>query len=496
MSFTKDMDLTGKNVFLGREVLCSSLSKSELNETNIARVLDEVLPLHFKNVAEISFLTNYYRGEQDILQKKKKIRKDINNIVLENNAYHIVEFCKGFVFGHPIQYVQRGDTENKEIDQLNKYMVAISKSSDDLQLSEDWYIGGNAYRWVAPLEDDEAPFKIKRINPINACVIYDTSIDENVLFACYLTAKKDYATDEYYYIVTVYTERVIYEYQLTKQKINKKSIEWKVDKLLSVKPNGLGDIPIVEYPLNYSRIGKIEIVKTVLDALNTISSNDVDDIEQFVQSLLVFINAEVNKTELGELMELGAVNIKSNNAIKGIVADVKLLSQKLSHSETKVLYDRLYNNMLTIVGVPRMNDKASSGDTGQARLVGEGWTMANEKANQDELAFKKAEKQVLKIVLDICRRKASSVIKSLKVSDIDIKFTRNKSDNLLVKTQGLMNLIQTGIAPDIAIETVDLFSDSSDVYKKSIAFYGDDFWKAQSKQEGNNTPTPKTNGEK
>ena len=482
--------LDGK--LLGRRVLYSSFSKNELNPLTIASVLKDVLPLHFKNAKEIDFLKGYYKGNQEIWNKTKNIRSDINNKVLENNAYHIIEFSKGFVFGQPIQYVQRGDTQSEEVDRLNDYMIAIQKSSVDMQLSEDWYIGGNAYRWVAPNQDDEdAPFKIKRINPKSAFVVYDTSIDENVLFAGYVTTKKNYVTNEIYYILTIYTEAFVYEYQA--KEAPDATNEFEISSLLRAEPNFLGEIPIIEYSLNNSRLGKIEIVKTVLDTLNKISSNDIDDIEQFVQSLLVFINAEIDEKGLSSLMELGAVNIKNNGAVKGIVADIKLLSQKLSHSETKVLYDRLYNNMLTIVGIPRMTDKTSSGDTGQARLVGEGWTMANEKANQDEHAFKKAEKQLLKIVLKICKSKPSSKISQLNAKDIDIKFTRNKSDNLLVKTQGLMNMMSAQVPPEVAFESIDLFSDSSDVIKKAKAFYGDKFWKQDEVENTNGNNANSTN---
>ena len=51
---------------------------------------------------------------------------------------------------------------------------------------------------------------------------------------------------------------------------------------------------IIEYPLNSSRIGIIELVMSLLNALNRISSADLDDVEQFVQSLLVFVNQDID----------------------------------------------------------------------------------------------------------------------------------------------------------------------------------------------------------
>lgn len=464
---------SGDKKFFGRKVLFSSIEENQLNVLTIAQVLKSVLPLHLENMKDMDYLYGYYKGNQKILGKSKKVRRDINNKVLENNAFHIVEFKKGYVFGDPIQYVQRGDVSKDEINILNKYMVENDKASKDKDLAEDWYITGTAYRMIFPSEELDKPFDIYNASPKQTFVVYNSGYEHKPLFAGYIAPKKDFGKDEDYFIITVYTNKEVYTFRTSDDFTKEKEVN--IESVGSVTTNWIGYIPIIEYPLNKSRLGIIELVMSILDSLNTISSNDIDDIEQFVQSLLVFVNAEVNKEGLEELIELGAVNIMSQDNQSG-KADIKLLSNKLSHSETKVLYDRLYNNMLTIAGVPRMSDKVSSGDTGQARLVGEGWTMSDERAKQDELSFKLSEKQLLKIVISICKRKVSSMIKTLMPSDIEIKFTRNKSDNLLVKTQGLMNLMNAQVAPQVAFQTVGLFSDSNAVVEQSKAFYGDTFW--------------------
>ena len=125
----------------------------------------------------------------------------------------------------------------------------------------------------------------------------------------------------------------------------------------------------------------IELVITQLNALNKIKSDDLDGIDQFVQSLLVFVNQDVDVEDVRALEEAGAIKVFSQDPNKP--ADVKLLTQQLLHSETKIVTDDIYNKILTILGIPRLNDKPSGGDTGQARLLGEGWTMAYQRAKQD-----------------------------------------------------------------------------------------------------------------
>ena len=452
----------------GRGEISVSVTEDELDENVIADVLKIALPVHLDNVKDIKFLRAYKNGMQDILTKRKKVRPDINNIVVENNAFHVVEFKKGYVFGDPIQYVQRLDADDDELSALNKYMIGNDKSAKDKDLAEDMYTFGHGHRIILPYWEMDKPFIVNNLKPENAFTVYSTDVFGTKLMGCYLMAK----SDELYEIM-VYTRFGVYTYQWKKTKGSKDNI-----KVTFVKsePNPLGKIPIIEYKLNKNRLGLVELIKSEADSLNKITSADLDDIDQFIQSLLVFINQDITKDEFIDMIEMGAVML-SDSVGSQLKADLKLLSQKLLHSETKVLYTRIYENMLTIAGVPKMSDRSSGGDTGLARMAGEGWIMADDRAKQDELAFKLAEREMLDIALDICKIKADSGIKKLSVSDLDIKFTRNKSDNMLVKTQSLVNLKNAKVPPEVAFAVVGLFSDPNEVVKQARAYYGDDFWK-------------------
>ena len=178
----------------------------------------------------------------------------------------------------------------------------------------------------------------------------------------------------------------------------------------------------------------------------------------------------IDRDDLKDMLELGAVKLYSPDPGKN--ADLKLISNEIKHDNTKVLHDRLFNTALNIVGIPKNSDKASGGDTGQARYLGEGWTMADARADGDEMEFKRCSKPELKLILRICRLAPDSQIKTLTLKDIDQKFTRNKSDNFLVKSQGMMNQIQSGISPDVAMTTSGLYSDPNETFNKSMEFYG------------------------
>ena len=471
----------------GRRTITTTYTEEMLSPTIIAQILSDSMSTHLANATEIQYLWDYYKGKQDILNKVKYVRVNINNKIVENNAYQIVEFKKSYVFGDPIQYVMRSDASDNEIKTLNDYMEYEDKAKKDADLAEWLYICGLGYRIILPDsagEVDEAPFEIYNLSPLNSFIVRTTQIgNKPILGVTYNTITNG---DKDFIVYYVYTKNQYFKYIA---EVNS-GATGRVD-FVNSEPHLLGGIPIIEYSLNNSKLGNIEIVIKILDALNLITSNEMDDLQQYVNSLLVFINQNVEDTALTALLDKGAILLKQTDP--SMPVDLKNITQKLDFSGTKVFYQRLFDNMLNIIGIPSRNDKVSGGDTGQARLLGEGWTMADEKAKQDELAFKKSEKELLRVVLNICKGLTKSDIKNLKVKDIDIKFTRNKSDNMIVKSQSLQTMLESGVVPDVAFNVCGLFSDSGEVVRRSLEFYGEDFYKKTSNTTNKTEQTTPTN---
>ena len=442
----------------GRKTIYADYTEDQMNAQTIAKILNDVFSVHLQNSNEIDYLEKYYKGYQPIIGKTKDVRPTINNIVVENNAYFITEFKKSYVFGEPIQYVQRGDIASEEVGILNSYMLAEGKYTKDTMLSEDLYIAGIGHRLILPDINEDSPFEIENLDSKTTFCVYSSYLPHKKLFACtYTRGVKDSTIRG-----SIYTKNAYYT-------LNRGVAETAFD-VQFVQYHPLGIIPIFEYYLNKSRLGIIEVVMGILNALNKIASDEMDGLEQFVQSILVFVNQDIDAKDLEDLLDLGAVKIATSDPSRP--ADLKVISNEIQHNNTKVLHDRLFNTALNIVGIPKNSDKASGGDTGQARLLGEGWTMADERARQDEAFFKECSKEETKLILKICKLAPNSGIKNLTLKDIEQKFTRNKSDNFLVKSQGLMNQIQSGIAPDVAMTTSGLYSDTNEAFNKSMEFYG------------------------
>ena len=435
----------------GRRVITTDVT--EITADNVVEVLEEAMKLHEKNRSEIDYLWKYYKGEQPILQRSKTVRPEICNKIVENRANEIVSFKVGYLCGEPIQYVGRTCEESvtNGVGTLNEYMFLVDKPALDQEVVEWGMICGTAYRMVLDngaydAESDEAPFEMFTLDPRDTFVVYSNDVKRRRMLGV------KYNTDEF-------GQKTFSAYA------NGLYFTIKDGEVLEVKPQGLGE-PIIEYPANNARLGAFEIVLPLLDAINNIESNRMDGIEQFIQAFVKFINCDITKEDFESLKDLGAIKVKS---VDGQNADVDIVTNELNQQQTQTLKDDAYQAVLTICGMPNRNGGSSTSDTGSAVLLRDGWSLAESRAKDSELMFKRSEKEVLRLVLKLCSGLADL---NLKLKDIDMKFTRRNYDNIQSKSQVLVSMLQQPkVHPLLAFTHCGLFSDPESAYTMSNEYY-------------------------
>lgn len=456
-----------KNKFTGRSVLYYKLPDGGFTKDSIYNMMVSLWPCHEKNKSEINYLYNFYKGDQPVLYRKKEIRPEIQHDTLQNRAFEIVEFKKGYEFSHPTQYTLASKKASQDnINTLNTYTRLDCKDSKDLDLVEWMYVSGNSYKLILPNQNntvDDAPYKTRVLDPRKTFVVYNQDDPEEVICAGLIV--KNVINGKPLYTIGIYTDTDYYTWS-SEDVTSAIPVGSEIHK----EPNRLG-IPIVEYSLNQSRMGYVELCITLFNALNVLSSNRIEAVEQFVQAILVFLNCETEKDEDGNDIIVRNGDQISVKGSAGLPADIKFITAQLSQSDTQITGEDLLNAIYSICGVPGRQDRArGGGDTGQAVVLRNGWGDAEARAKSTEKRFKKSEYEYLKIVLKICRILDKENIGDLTLSDIDVKFTRNRSDNMLVKAQTLEILLRSGVHPQIAFESCEMFGDPVYAYimSKSI----------------------------
>lgn len=456
----------------GRSVIYSD--SDEITEKNIVYELGEALKVHLTNTIDIDYLFNYFKGEQPVLERTKTIRPEICNKIVENRANEIVSFKVGGLCGEPLQYVSRGSTDaiSQGISKLNDMMLLCGKPALDKELIEWAYICGLGYRMVMPnskyikteivpklrnkrtdFAEDEAPFDVYTLDPRYSFVVYHSGLGNKPVMGVKYVERNDRSV-----IYSVYTENNYFELESLNP--------FGVLKLILVSSRTFNDIPIIEYPLNNARLGAFEIVLPILDSINTVQSNRLDGIEQFIQSLIVLTNAEIEEGSESTIRESGLIQLKSFGDNK---ADIRIIAEQLDQQQTQTLIDYMYQTVLNIVGMPNRNGGTSTSDTGSAVVMRDGHSSAESRFKSDELMVKESERKFLKMILKMLR---ATVGTPLKLSDIETKFTRRNYENGLAKSQILTTMLANDkIAPALAFAQCGLFSDPEDAAKMSAEHY-------------------------
>lgn len=406
----------------GRRRCCTD--KKEITLENVADVVGNAYGTHLKNRAELQYLYNYFRGKQDVRNKQKKSRPEINHKVVVNRANEIVTFKSAYFLDEPIQYISNGGEESvsEKVKTFNDFMIEEDKVSLDKEIVDWMHIGGVGVRMVTPDEQPEengSPLEIYSLDPREAFVIYYSGIGHKPM-AGVIKQKNEKGQD----IQAVWTDKFYCE-------INGRKVE-------NVQARTVPYVPIIEYENNNARMGAFEVVVPLLNAINDLESDRVDDITQFVQSFVIFENCEIDAEQANELKEKLGLMIKSDPTNP---AKVYRVDGQLDQSGAQTVVDDLYDAVLTICGMPNRNGGSSTSDTGRATIMRDGWQAAESRAEDTEKMFNRSERQFLKIALYICRK---TVALDLKVSDIKIEHTRNNLSNM----QSRMQILCEGLNND------------------------------------------------
>lgn len=436
------------NCRFGRQIIFTN--QKAIDSNNILDELGKALAIHEQNRSEIEYLDNYYRGDAPIFYRKKDVRPEVNNRVHINLSIPLVEMKASEMAGEPIQYVLRGTDQDKSesVVELNTILDNESKQDVDIEICRWRSICGTAYRFIGNDKGegglfDNTTFYLDACDPRDTFVVY-YSTTKKPAYSVQISQNQNNETE--YWIFT-----------------DSKWFCTDRDGIKSQGLNGNAAIPVIEYPNNARRLSDIEITISINDVIDTLASDRVNGIEQFVCSWVKFVNCEIDETLFKKMRQEGALVVKSNNGSEN-KADVDVLTQELNQTEAQSVMDDLFEKFLIIQGLANRQSN-TGGDTQGAVELRNGHYDAEKRAELSEPIFKKAERQFVKLILR--RLRIDQVITNLEPKDIEIKISRSKMDNMLVKAQTLQILLASGINSARAIKSVGMFSDPEQVAVES-----------------------------
>ena len=453
---TVKIDFDNGNGLYGRENIVINVGLEEFRANPFQVIKDNlghILAVHKKNCNEMEYLKNYHKGKQDILDKvRANSDTKINNKHVSNYAWEFVSFKKGYYVGKPIKYVDLNTEENSQMKFLSRYNRDVKKSSKDLTKYENMLIMGIAHTMIQPVKttinnEYQSPYTYTILDNNDVCVVKSSDIYKTKLFSmCFSKMKDDNGSN--YYIYTIY-----YDDQMMQLKHYDKELS-----IIQTKKEPISNC-ITEYQLNEQRMGVFEPVIVALNSLNKMSSDQLDQLEESINAYLTFENVDITSI-LSNIEDFRAKRILAVNTTNPEVP-AKIGSVKVDIEQTSInnKYVDMKQETYDIVAVPMPTSSTGQGVSGEAQVYGGGWENAQTIAHVDTQYIMQYEQEDLSKFIEAANNMPNSKLNNLIPTDIEIKYTINKSNNMMVKAQSLKYFIDEGFTREQALTFCEITDD-------------------------------------
>ena len=461
---------------LGRKRIYTDVR--EINKSNIIRVLQDSLVIHEENRAEISYLLNYEKGLQP-LKRDKKIRPDINVQVVDNIANQITEFWLGYAFGNPKSLVQRGDRDLSSNDpdsdddaitllnQMNEDEQAYRKDQELARYIEICGIGFQMVDIKRDFEEGGSAFDLFTLNPMYTFIVYRNDVYETPMMSVTYSEKRDGSR-----FFTCITRDAWYMVKDVYEIIDGQRVETWGQDIRSGEKNPLGRVPVVEFIRAFDRMGVFERQIPDIDALNIEVSDFANSVAQNTQEIWWMNDADfpTDPNTGKKVKPVSGQWMQTKTTPNGNRPMIQALSSTFDYGGVENNIQSKRNTILQKCYVPLQTDPGG-GSTGTAMSMSAGWSAAEAVAAKQEDIIRGSVMDIVELELLAIQKSGrfskDHILMDLKKSDIQPKFTRQKTFDLGTKTNAFVTMVKSGVNGRIAMQVVDLFPDIAQAWADS-----------------------------
>lgn len=299
-------------------------------------------------VPKLNRYREYYKGHNlGLKQLPPKPNNKPDNRIYSPYAKKLVDTFTGFATGRPVKITLQEDVAEDSLSKWNK-----SRKMDSV-VSTVWKessIYGRAFFYVY---DDQSEIHVIDSDPRETFIVYDNTVAHKPLYAVRYGSR--YQGNGYK--ITLYSP----------------DKQWNIDtsqanNMSSPVSNPFHFIPIVEVVENDERVGIIESVKSIIDALDKATSEKANDVDYFADAYLKVLGALLTEDELKNLRDNRVINLKSavNDDEPVESLDVDFLSKPDADTTQENLINRLTDLLYQMSMVVNLNDKDFGNSTGVA----------------------------------------------------------------------------------------------------------------------------------
>lgn len=355
-----------------------------------------------------------------------------------NNAFFndIVDTKVGYMFGKPITYSVREDTENKPLPNRDELINILTQFSKDNNLSDldseagkfsaiCGYVGRLCYL------DPNGKESLMNIKPWECIFLSHEGINEpKYALRYYLTSVLIGETYEYRYCAEFYTDTEVITFISTEDpRLNPVGLVFEPDPNNPPRPHGFALCPLIGVPNNEELKGDCEKVLSLIDAYDRTISDESSELEQLRLAYMAFIGyMKFEQEDIDRFKKTGVIGLDKD-------CDVKFITKDLNDTAIQSFLDRIKKSIYYFAGSVCFEDESFSGNASGVALKFKIFNL-EAKCISMERKFTAAIMQMFRVLSSKWRIEQSYI----DINDIDIVFTRNFPLNLMDEAQTTQQL--------------------------------------------------------
>lgn len=358
----------------------------------IIPILKYFLTQHYQyQLPRILELERYYKGENDIHFANINISSNrADNRVTAGFPKFITNTRVGYSVGNPIKF-QYNEDKGKD-DDLEEALAEFNSQNDEEYhekvMKKNLSVTGRAYE-LEYIKQDTNEVAIRPIDPANAFVVYDTTIEQHSLFAVryYLI---DYQNQPKYY-AEVYTDDSIYYFSDGKTPGSNLKLD-------NAEEHYFFSVPLTEYINNDERMGDWEASLDKIDAVDKAVSEMANSQEDFANAILKIVgdfdvtDSNGNTSEHPQIDRKNAImwlksEVRSdiNGSSSVITPDAGYITKDVNVSEWKVYVDWLSAQIHKDTNTPDTSDENFASNSSGVAILYKLWGSDQERSIQESL---------------------------------------------------------------------------------------------------------------
>lgn len=412
-------------------------------------------------VPKYELMDKYYHNENKILSHLN-YRYDTNgNAVVDdtkpNNkvshpyANYITDTLTGYFMGEGITY---SSLDEQVLDELNMVLEYNDAADEDTELAKDMSIFGLGVE--LQYVDEDGNVRFKRLDPREVVLVYDDTLEEDLLYAVRYFPSEDILTDKITMNVEVYGAKDI-KYYTASEDLGSFTY-------IGETPHFFELCPVSVFCNNEEEIGDFENVITLIDAYDSLESDSMNDFEYFVDAYLCLTGLVADSDDIAAMKSNRVLLLDSDS-------DAKWLTKDSSNTNVENMKDRLDADIHKFAKVPDMSDEAFAGNASGVAIKYKTMPMENVVAIK-ERKFKKGIQRRIELIFNILNIKGEGH----DWRAIDMTFTRNLPTNdteiaQMVSTLSGIVSNETLLAQIPFVDDVPTEQEKVDEEKESNPFY-------------------------